>query len=221
MWEGFKKKWSNYWYHYKMITIIGACVLAIAGYAVYSIVTIQRPDIIVLLACNAPISQEQQSLLEVNLEKYTPDFNGDKKTIVEVRPVYLYESASDTQLNNTIQQDNKQKLIANLSAGESTLFLLDDAAYQIMYQSGTFENLEEKYQGMPAIVKDKCYLSAMPFSDNAYLESLKDKLYFTVRALDTMPKNNKKSVQEQYQQALQVLDNMLNNRVVKDMPVNS
>jgi hypothetical protein len=88
-----KRKWDNYWYHYKWHTA-GICALAIAVfYFVQSVVFQVRPDISVVFASSSYVAQERIDALRAAIEGAIADFNGDGKVLAQLDFIYLTSAA--------------------------------------------------------------------------------------------------------------------------------
>jgi hypothetical protein len=84
-----KKKWDNYWYHYKWHTIGGSILAVLVIYFVQSVVFQVKPDISIVFASSAYVPQESIDALCAAVESEIQDFNGDGKVVVQADFTYL------------------------------------------------------------------------------------------------------------------------------------
>ncbi|MDR1060832.1 MAG: hypothetical protein LBL83_06410 [Clostridiales bacterium] len=84
-----RKKWDNYWYHYKWHTIGGAALAVLVIYFVQSVVFQVKPDITIVFASSAYVPQESIDALCAAVESGISDRNGDGKVLVQADFTYL------------------------------------------------------------------------------------------------------------------------------------
>ena len=119
-----KKKWSNFWYYHKWHVIVLAIAAALAAYVAHDAFR-PRPDYEIGLITSSSYPDEAVSLLEDEIEKYGEDLNGDGRVLVQIN-TYPFVPGDTSQLATA----STVKLQADLSAGESMLFLTDAESFE-------------------------------------------------------------------------------------------
>ena len=118
-----KKKWSNFWYYHKWHVVLVVVAAALCAYAVHDAFR-PRPDYEVGMITSSAYPQEAVELLESGIAKYGEDLNGDGRVLVQINTYPIVpDDASQMTTASTI------KLQADLSAGESMLFLTDPESF--------------------------------------------------------------------------------------------
>ncbi len=124
-----KKKIENFFYYYKWIILIGILVATTLGVMIYQTVSRDDPDIKVLLVETVRGSglSSRSSQVELALEQYCPDFNGDDKTHVAVTAINLGVQESDGQYYVT-----QMMLFDNQLTSEACIIVSDKGFYDYM-----------------------------------------------------------------------------------------
>ncbi len=132
-------KWENFWYYHKIPVLVAVCVLLVAGYMVWSAVRTVRPDYTVGMVTQQACPEEAADALQDAMAKYGKDLNGDGKVVVQISQ-YTLSPANGSSGAGTgdAQMDMayRTKLMADVSAGTSILFLTDDASLRALEQQG-------------------------------------------------------------------------------------
>lgn len=124
-----KKKWSNFWYYHKWHAVVLVIAAALVAYVAHDAFR-PRPDYEIGLITSSVYPDEVISLLEDEIARYGEDQNGDGRVLVRINTYPLVPGdTSQLATAGTI------KLQADLSAGESMLFLTD---------AGSFERQQEQ-----------------------------------------------------------------------------
>lgn len=218
--KGFKKKIANFLYLYKWQLIVIVFFAVIAFFLIYTTVSKEKADIRVLIFSG---DQEISSSLyfkshdiELALERYTPDFDGNKNVHADAYYIDMYPGQDGTY--HTI---NQTKLMSEVGMATAQLYIADREQLSVILgdqeESKGFEDLSALYPDDPQIV-DKYYykIKGSSFAETAlYVEGCPDDLYIAVRSNEFSGYAKvEDSTLENHRRALEVLDNIVNDNKV-------
>lgn len=209
------KKVSNFFYHYKWHVIVAAFFIAAIGFFIYDIVKKEEADLRVLVITKdneiAGNVMYKTKDFELAFEKYCPDFDDSGYVHVDVYNIDLSEN-SDPQY--MIAQTTKA--MGEITFGESQMYIVDSLGFEAVTDGGSpddFVNIEELY---PDCEQADAYYYRIKGSDLAimsnYVEACPEDLYIIIRANSDMT-NNKDKADTARERALQVLDNIVNEKL--------
>ena len=162
-------KWlDNYWYHYKWPTIIGVFTAVFVVIMAVQFFTREEFDVTVVYAGPVQPTANQIRDVESEFAKIMPgDRNGDNKKNCQLTDFYLLteeqieeknaEAASDTDayyVNRNAVQSAKEQFVNQVSAGESSICLLDPAWYDLLQKQGIIVPLGEVLGAVPDYALD-------------------------------------------------------------------
>ena len=186
--QPFKKKLENYWFYYKIHTIVAVFVIIMAAIFIKQCADNIQPDMTVLIITkNAVLPQSEITALQNNLQKYTLDVNHDGHKYVYCEVFNLNDSQNPQML-----QAETAKLMAEMVDSNSALYIMDDAEYtQLNKNAGLFTKLSSILPNAPDT--DKMAMSALPEAAKDFSAD-SDKLEFAVRAFSgsTLSSNGNK-----------------------------
>ena len=213
--DRFKKWFSNYWYHYKWVTIVVIFFATVIGIGIYQMADKESFDSNILYAGPAILNKDQTEGIEAAFEAVMPsDFNGDK-----VKSVFInrFTILSDEQIlekqeeaakeDDVIYYDPSQRTnslsqIGTLfSVGEVSICLVDEYVYNIYRSQDAFVKLEELLGYKPEYARDNCsvYLKDTPFGQYFdALDALPEDTILCVRKSAVFSDKSKKKANEQY-----------------------
>lgn len=117
-----KKKWENFWYHYKIHTIAAIAVLAVAAVLVTQMLQRNNPDYLLVLVTDDVIAQPLLNRLQAELEAAGLDLDGDGRVEVTVENLSM-------KLQGPTMGVGATKLQAHLATGDVMLFAFEPALY--------------------------------------------------------------------------------------------
>ena len=192
------KDWlSNLWYHYKWAIIGGLFAVMVLGVLFWQSAHKDNPDYRLCMACGTYLPDAVVQELELQLEQYGEDLNGDGK--VEVTIQMLDINSKGVSGNGTMAANNRQAVVVQLSTRDTLLFAFDPVYYQSLSENLAKEN--------PLLDPISC---ADPSGDGTYFvwdvkaqlpDELKeyacDPLYFGVRSAagDLTPEERERTAQ--------------------------
>lgn len=130
-----KKRLSNYWYYYKVHTIVAVFCVIVLAVMLSQCATKERYDYSLTLYMSKPMNEMITSQMAEELEKYGEDLNSDGVVTVEI----VNCSYGD---NDNVRMNQIAKLQTRLTMSESILFIVDETCYTSLYDMGLFEKSE-------------------------------------------------------------------------------
>ena len=228
---------ENFFYHYKWRLIGSIFAVALISFMVVQTVTRQKNDLYVLVIANSSSDgfYAKTADIEVVLERYCPDFDGNGYVHVGVNYIDLSSKGGMSQYSDA-QLD---KFSAELFTGDSQLFLSDrqiinlinsytdtsdNVAEEITEESATaevpmhsefFRDLSEEFPDAVLYQNVGVQLNSTGFTDQAKWKSCPDTIGLYLRnEFQTDMTGNSDRAKEQRRRAEIVLDNIVKNNVV-------
>lgn len=218
--KGARKKFANFFYHYKWHVIIISFFTALIAFMVYTTVIREKGDIRVLMFSEDPdiafSMYYKTNDIEHALEQYTPDF--DKNGYVHVE---TYCMDMDPNQDYNYYYTSQAKLYSEVSMGTAQIFIADRACLKTILgdqsESSAFEDLSALYPDDPQVV-DKYYykVKGSAFADTAmYVESCPEDMYIVVKngSFSGYVKSNDAQA-ENHARAMEVFDNIAKNNKI-------
>ncbi len=196
-------KWfENYWYYYKVHTIVIAVLLAVTGFLVYDTVTTKTPDAEISYFGGGYFSNTFAASLVETLTPYIDDVNHDKQKLLVFSPMAVGNKIESEEDLATLQ---KAQLM--MAVGESYLYFLDKHIFETYQAQGMFIDISQ-YLGKSAptygfLVSDSKILRNLGVSEDM-------DVYVALRVLPKDNEKNKKSVAV-HSNALKILQELAKN----------
>lgn len=119
-----RRKWSDFWYYHKWHVVLVAAAAALCAYVAHDAFR-PRPDYELGLITSSVYPDEAVELLEDRIAESGEDLNGDGRVLVRINAYPIVpDDASQLTTASVV------KLQADLSAGESMLFLTDPGSFE-------------------------------------------------------------------------------------------
>lgn len=210
------KKWfSNYWYHYKWVTITVVFFVTVFAIGIYQMVDKESYDSNVLYAGPAILNKDQTAGIESAFASImSTDHNEDgvknvfinRFTILSDEQILEKQEEAvkeeDTLYYDPTQRTNTLSQIGTLfSVGEVSICLVDEYVYNIYRSQNAFLPLEELLGYKPEYARDNCsvYLKDTPFGQYFdALNALPEDTILCVRKSAVFSDKSKKKANEQY-----------------------
>ncbi|MCM1268683.1 MAG: hypothetical protein NC302_12345 [Bacteroidales bacterium] len=128
--------WKNLWHYYKWYIITGVIVLLIACSLIGNALGLfhKKPDLQIACVSNAFLPQDTINAIQETFRALAGDYNRDGEVLVQVNQYLLSREAADAETAQS-QYASEVALSADISEGESYLFLLEDPeTFQQEYQ---------------------------------------------------------------------------------------
>lgn len=154
-----KEKLLNWLHYHKLWLIAGAALLWIVGSMLWNVLGIgqTKSDVIVAYIGRDALPEESAKALEATLSALAEDRNGDGRTVVELRQ-YATDRSGDLETAIYYNYAADTTLLADLTAGESYLFLVEDPksvqrAYQIFARPDGSPPEEDDFEAMDKVYR--------------------------------------------------------------------
>ncbi len=199
-------KLENYWYHYKWHTVAVAAIVVILSVIIGQIVTRDDPDYNLTLVTKSFVTDTAKLKLESELAGFGRDIDGDGKVEVRIDAIIL---SDDAQMGYA----NKQKLIAQLAAGDTMFYIFDKPSYEEnieRLETGDYRFFAPIGAAVDGIVETEENYWNWKGSQLQKYEEFKDlpeEIYFGVRSVSGTS-DNKKS-KKLHEESLELLEAFL------------
>ncbi|WP_283610050.1 hypothetical protein [Faecalispora anaeroviscerum] len=165
-----KGKWENFWYYHKFHLLIALVVIALIVSFVYELTTKEEPDYQIGVLTQTKFSDEAATVLEQKIARYGKDLNGDGRVIVRVNSYLIVMEEGKEVSDPSFQMASVAKFLSDLEAGDSMIFLTDDASFRAHQKTRQmFSNLDGT---VPKAGKEKEAAMRLPWKDAKPLSSL-------------------------------------------------
>ncbi len=204
----FKKKWENYWYHYKFHTIVALFIIVLFSIGFKSCLDKKDIDFHMVFLSDTYVSPEAEQNIEKALVKngVVRDIDGDGVTNFYMDSLMLSFDADANADEITLQ-----KLQTVIYAGQHTLMLAHQ--YALEDYDGVFEDISHKAdEGHKTfLTPQEKFVSGISVEGNTLLEEAgidTDMLYVAMRRRSNK-EAEKNANQKAFDQAYDVMDYIL------------
>lgn len=228
---------ENFFYHYKWMLFGTIFAVALASFLIVQTVTKQKNDLYVLVIANSASDgfYVKTADIEVALERYCPDFDGNGYVHVGVNYIDLANGNGMSEYSDA----QRDKFSAELFTGDSQLFLTDrqiinlinsytdssdnvsietaeeSATAEVPLHSEFFRDLTGEYSDAVLYQGVGVQANSTGFTDQVKWKGCPDTIGFYLRnEFQTDMTGNSSRAQEQRRRAEIVLDNIINDNVV-------
>ncbi|MDE7302994.1 MAG: hypothetical protein K2N60_06715 [Oscillospiraceae bacterium] len=171
---------SNFFYHNKAYIIIGTAIFLIMAFLVYDLVTRVKPDVTVMIIAKDDSFQFYTENIELLLERYCEDYNGDGK--VDVRVFYAPAVMGESQNDLYTRQADQTKLVAEFQSGDTVIIIADmEACEEIGAVDGVFSDLSKDFPDDENVTELGYMLSGTSFAEDMEYPALSDELFAAFR----------------------------------------
>lgn len=119
-----KGKWENFWFHYKLPTVIVSFLVIVSAILVFQLVTKEKYDYTVTVVTQKAISPTAFGLMEAQLLPFAQDLDGNGEKSVLINNVALQTSVGNDPYAGV------QKLMTIIGAGDYMLFAVESDIYE-------------------------------------------------------------------------------------------
>lgn len=200
-----KGKIENFWYHYKVITIVVVLLIGIASYMIYDIVTKIRYDLTITIVTTQDnvTPTDRLSEFESEIKKYADDYNKSNKIDIMISDLRIGEKTDPL-----ILQAGVTKYTVSLGNSDDFIYIYDEDTYNRSIEQGAiYVDLSNKFNN-ENINQDKYYLK----NDDRFSKLIGyENLVLVVKDIENMPKqdNDKK---QNYNNAMDFVTKLINDR---------
>lgn len=188
---------SNVWYRNKWLIIFAAAMIFAFSYIVYDQVTTTKPDLTVLVLSPDYSLYYRTQELEMFLDDYCDDLNGDGEVYVQV-----YNISTDYSDPNTVTA-NQAQVMSQLQSGENIILIADDKTDFAMHDfTGEYpENERFNELGMR--------LNCQLVRDALKWEAMNDNVYIGMREPTKLLATTEEDMQENFDKARAVFERIV------------
>ncbi len=204
----FKKKWENYWYHYKFHTIFALFVIVLAFVGLKSCIDKENIDLHMVFLSDTYASPEAEQALEKSLtdDGVIKDIDGDG-----VASFYMDSLMMSFDADNNNDMTTLQKLQTVIYAGQHTLMLVHE--YALEDYDGSFEDISHRADDSRKtfVSPEEKFVSGISVEGNTLLEKAgidTDMLYVAMRRRSNKEAEENAN-QEAFDMAYDVMDYIL------------
>ena len=206
-----KKKWENYWYHYKWHTIAAIFALVLLVTFVKDFVTKERFDGTVMVATSHFVDDDRTEKLKETLEQYFTDIDGDGKVNLSIVPIYLEGGQEGEPTDPQLAYAMQMKMVAEISTTPSLIFIFDDGFTNLFIEQGLLRDLSKDFPDNP-LVEDKAWdITQSEIAQKTFIgeyqAQLGTKYYVSMSTGEQVKEKNA----AQYEKMVEGLYNMVNN----------
>ena len=205
-------KWlENFWYHYKLQTIIAVILLITVALGIYQLTNRQKVDMTVYYICRDPvITDETTAALTQTLQHYATDYDKDGNVNIVINTLFIGDD-----YDKALIEDNLSNFSSAYQGGGVMLMITDAYGAAFISEKGWFGDISDI---VPDTEYDGTVFNAAG-SDFIKQESMKmwgDKeLYFGLRVYNENSFINiQKDSAELFAYAKSILQNIINNTSV-------
>lgn len=208
---------SNFFYHNKMYIIIGTAIFLILAFLVYDLATRVKPDVTVMIIARDDSFQFYTEKIELLLERYCEDYNGDGKVDVRVfyAPAVMGESRNDLYL----RQSDQTKLVAEFQSGDTVIIIADkEACEEIGATEGVFSDLSKDFPDDENVAELGYMLSGTSFAEDMEYPALSDDLFAAFREPHGGIGFNEEKFRTNYEHAVELWTNYITGNEINPVP---
>lgn len=199
---------SNFFYHNKMYIIIGTALFLIMAFLVYDMVTRVKPDVTVMIIARDDSFQFYTENVELLLERYCEDYNGDGK--VDVRVFYAPAVMGESQNDLYMRQSDQTKLVAEFQSGDTVIIIADmEACEEIGVVDGVFSDLSKDFPDDENVTKLGYMLNGTSFAEDMEYPALSDELFAAFREPHGGIGINEEKFRTNYEHAVELWKNYI------------
>ena len=136
--SSFGKKLRNFWYYYKVHTIIGLLVAALIALLAVQCSHRESPDYTVILYMRKELSQQMTDAMATELEAFGEDRNGDGKVLVEI-----INCSYDANGSKELALGSMGKMQAQLALPDAPLVITDKYTFADLDEQGVFATRDD------------------------------------------------------------------------------
>ncbi|MCI8360438.1 MAG: hypothetical protein HFE86_03765 [Clostridiales bacterium] len=201
--KNLRQRLRNFWYYYKVHTIIGLLIAALLAVLIAQCGSRVSPDYTVVLYMRKELSEPMTNAMAAELQKFGIDRNGDGKVVVEI-----VNCSFDTGARNEVVMGSIGKMQGQLSLPDAPLMITDKHTFADLNEQGVFAargDLPDQ-EGKALQLKDTPLYEAVNSVKPNYLVN---DLYLSIRDLETGGLQDNKFAGEFLSSSQALLENLL------------
>lgn len=202
------QKFKNFIYHNKWWLGIASFLTIMAAFLIYDTLTNIKADVLVMLLCDDTEFQNKKEDIAKYFDTLTEDYNDDGKKYADI--IYIPISDDEDANMDGLYESNITRLSAEFQMGETMLVIADGSSDSLVVPNENLIDLEKLYPNDPNVKSYAYHLKNTAFAERiGFNGALPDDIYIGVRKV-TKSLTSEKSMQKNYDIAIDVLDNLIN-----------
>ncbi len=209
------KKLDNFWYHYKIQTIIALVLIVTLVICTVQLITRERHDYCILYAGPAVLAVQDVTYMKDAFEDVGADFDGNGEVVVTFDDIVILSpeeqeaaSADGAVFNPQFAQQSMTEYYQQIFGGDSVVCLLSPYMYEIVHEADGFLPLAEVLDSVPDAAYDECAVVLANTDFGQYFNGINDlpeDTLICVRRLSTMAKfKGEKKTREAHEASLEL-----------------
>lgn len=207
----FKKKWENYWYHYKWHTIAGIFALVLLFIFVKDFVTKERFDGTVMVATSHFVDDVRYEKLEETLEQYFTDIDGNGEVNLSIVPIFLEGGQQGEPTDPQHAYAMQMKMVAEISTNPSMIFIFDDGFTNLFIEQGLLRDLSKDFPDNPLVDGKTWDITQSEIAQETFISEYHAQVGSRFYVSMTTGEQVKEKNAAQYEKMVEGLYNMVNN----------
>ncbi len=190
-------KWfDNFWYHYKIHTIIGAVAVITLFICITQMITRDEYDYQLMYAGPQVIALQDRTYMEDAVEAIADDYNGDGKIVVVYDDIVMLSPEEQKKamengavFNGEFNMNSMTEYYQQIFGGDAVICLLSPYMYGVVREGDGFLPLSEVFETVPDSAYDDYGISLLKTEFGQYfngINDLPDDTILCVRRLSTM-----------------------------------
>lgn len=211
------EKIGNFFYHNKLYIIIITFIVLLAAFLIYDMATQKHPDVSVMIIAEDSEFYFRTEDIQKLFEPYCRDCNGDGTVFVRVSYLPAVVDNSDPSQLYYAQAD-QTKLVAEFQSENSIIVISDEYTCDVVkIADGVLRDMREVYPDDENAVKLGYMLKGTDFAEDIKYSAISEDLFIGFRIPTQGLVVNEERFMENYNNALEMWDNYLNdNPISKD-----
>lgn len=210
-----KEKWDNYWYHYKTVTFASIIGVVLLAFLIKDLFFGVKYDMDAVWYTGYRLTALNDAP-DTDLALYTPDRdgNGEINVLIDELPMaYTIDEETGTEMiADEMSFMNQQKVLAIVASGDPLVYIVDSKNYdKLLEASGgpLFADLSSYFPGEERVQGDKLILDETDLGHAWKLDQLDETFYLCIRPIGGTVKEK---MQDRFDAALEMAENILNGR---------
>lgn len=192
------KKLDNFWYHYKIQTIIALVLVVTLVICTFQLITREKHDYCILYAGPAVLAVQDLTYMRDAFEDVGADYDGNGEVVVTFDDIVIMSPEEQAAANEEgafynpqFAQQSMTEYYQQIFGGDSVICLLSPYMYEIVHEADGFLPLAEVLDTAPDAAYDECAVVLAKTDFGQYFNGINDlpeDTLICVRRLSSMAK---------------------------------
>lgn len=179
--SGFKKKWENFWYHYKIHVIIGVVAAITLIVCTTQLLTREKHDFIVMYAGPRVVALQDLKYMEMAFEDIADDFDKNGKVTITLDDIVMLSpeereaaAAAGAVFDANFIRTSMTEFYQQIAVGEVKIYMLSPYMYNEVKENGIFMPLSEIFDEIPESAHDDFAVSLLKTDFGKHYNGIND-----------------------------------------------